>query len=117
MQKSTSVMKSMNQLVKMPELMKTMREMSMEMEKAGLIEEMMDDAMESLDGEEMEDEVNAQVDQIVSEITSGIMDGASSAPTTALPTPQVQEEEAEEVAPTAEDASHMTDMKARLEAL
>jgi hypothetical protein len=33
----------------MPELMKTMREMSMEMEKAGLIEEMMDDAMESLD--------------------------------------------------------------------
>jgi hypothetical protein len=86
----------------------------------------------------MEDEVNAQVDQIVSEITSGIMDGASSAPTTALPTPQVctrrlvlcppclsffvfvlqvQEEEAEEVAPTAEDASHMTDMKARLEAL
>ena len=43
--------------MKMPEMMKTMREMAMEMERAGLIEEMMDDAMESLDGEDIEDEV------------------------------------------------------------
>lgn len=117
MQKSAVVMKSMNELLKMPEMMKTMREMAMEMERAGLIEEMMDDAMESLDGEDIEDEVNEQVDQVVTEITAGIMNGASSAPTTALPTPQVQEAEEEHVAPTAEDESNMKDMTARLEAL
>ena len=45
-----------------------MMEMSREMMKAGIIEEMLDDAMESLeDGEEMEDA--AQVDDVNSNLT------------------------------------------------
>lgn len=60
-EKSTQVMQSMSKLVKLPELQKTMTEMSKEMMKMGIIDELMDDAMESLDPEDMEEEVDAQV--------------------------------------------------------
>ena len=60
-EKSTTVMHSMSKLVKLPELQKTMTAMSKEMMKMGIIDELMDDAMESLDPEDMEEEVDAQV--------------------------------------------------------
>ena len=43
---SADVMKSMNALIKIPETQKVMMEMSKEMMKAGIIEEMMEDTME-----------------------------------------------------------------------
>ena len=59
---STDVMKAMQALIKLPEMSKTMQEMSKEMMKAGIIEEMMEDAMETLeDPEDLEEDVQLQV--------------------------------------------------------
>ncbi|CAJ0587195.1 unnamed protein product, partial [Mesorhabditis spiculigera] len=71
LQKSTSVMKSMQNLVKVPEIMKTMREMSEEMMKLGIIEEMIEDTMDMMDEPDMEEKAQAEVDNILWEVTAG----------------------------------------------
>ncbi len=48
-QSSTEVMKAMSSLMRLPELQQTMQNMSKEMMKMGIIEEMMEDTMEALD--------------------------------------------------------------------
>jgi len=48
LQTSAEVMKSMQALIKLPEIQKTMQELSREMMKAGILEEMMEDTMEGL---------------------------------------------------------------------
>merc|ERR1712029_831488 len=53
--KSADVMKSMQQLVKVPEIQKTMQELSKEMMKAGIIEEMLEDTMEMYEDDELEE--------------------------------------------------------------
>lgn len=58
-------MTAMQALVKLPEVAATMRDMSKEMMKAGIIEEMIDETMESLeDTEEMEEEAQSEVDKV-----------------------------------------------------
>lgn len=85
-QKSTEVMKAMQSLVKIPEIQATMRDLSKEMMKAGIIEEMMEDTFESMeDGEDMEEEAEAEVDKILFEITAGALGKAPSKVTDALP--------------------------------
>ncbi|GAA29015.1 Charged multivesicular body protein 3 [Clonorchis sinensis] len=70
---STAVMKSMSALFKLPELQKTMRDLSKEMTKMGLIDEMIQDTMESTmgDADDMEEATAAEVEKIIFEITSG----------------------------------------------
>lgn len=68
--KSTEVMKSMQQLVKLPEIQETMMEMSKEMMKAGIMEEMLEDAMESAEPEDLEEDTQLEVDKILSELTA-----------------------------------------------
>ncbi len=58
MKKSTEIMASMNKLMKVSEIQDTMQKMSTEMMKAGVIEEMTQDAMEALD-ESDDEEVRA----------------------------------------------------------
>lgn len=70
-QKSTEIMKASNQLVKLPQLSATMREMQAEMMKSGIIEEMMDETMEGLDDEELEDEADEEVEKILYDLTDG----------------------------------------------
>ncbi|XDV43611.1 hypothetical protein PO909_012059 [Leuciscus waleckii] len=71
LQKSTEVMKAMQNLVKIPEIQATMRELSKEMMKAGIIEEMMEDTLGGMeDEEEMEEEAEAEVDRILFEVTA-----------------------------------------------
>ena len=48
-------------LIKVPEIQKTMQNMSKEMMKMGIIDEMMEDAMESLDPEDIEEEADKEV--------------------------------------------------------
>ncbi|XP_041942159.1 charged multivesicular body protein 3 [Alosa sapidissima] len=103
LQKSTEVMKAMQNLVKIPEIQATMRELSKEMMKAGIIEEMLEDTFEGMeDEEEMEEEAEAEVDKILFEITAGALGKAPSKVTDALPEPEPQgataasEEEEEE---------------------
>ncbi|XP_028251011.1 charged multivesicular body protein 3 [Parambassis ranga] len=86
LQKSTEVMKAMQSLVKVPEIQATMRELSKEMMKAGIIEEMLEDTFESMeDGEEMEEAATEEVDRILFEITAGALGKAPSKVTDALP--------------------------------
>ena len=54
----------MQQLIKMPEIAKTMEDMSREMMKAGIIEEMLEDTMETLEPEDMEEEAAEEVDKV-----------------------------------------------------
>ncbi|XP_069008320.1 charged multivesicular body protein 3 [Embiotoca jacksoni] len=86
LQKSTEVMKAMQSLIKIPEIQATMRELSKEMMKAGIIEEMLEDTFESMeDGEEMEEAAEEEVDKILFEITAGALGKAPSKVTDALP--------------------------------
>ena len=73
MKASTEVMKSMASLMKIPELQKTMTEMSKEMMKAGIIDEMINDTMDSVldqDGD-LDNIADAEVEKIILEITQG----------------------------------------------
>ncbi|CAN9502120.1 unnamed protein product [Ophioblennius macclurei] len=116
LQKSTEVMKAMQNLVKVPEIQATMRDLSKEMTKAGIIEEMLEDTFESMeDGEDMEEEAEEEVDKILFEITAGALGKAPSKVTDALPetepagaTAAVSDEESEE---------DIEAMQTRLEAL
>jgi len=109
MQKSTEVMTAMNKIVKLPELQKTMLTMQREMERSGLIEEMVGDAMDALDGDDVEEDTALEVDKVVAELTGDLFKDASDAPV-ALPA-------AAPVAAPAEADEDLDMMKARLQAL
>ncbi|GBE79728.1 vacuolar sorting protein Vps24 [Sparassis latifolia] len=96
LQKSTEIMKLSNALIKLPQISQVMREMSMEMTKAGILEEMMDDTLEMEDDEEIEEEADAEVDKVLFDLTNGKLGQAASVETE-LPSLQdkVDEEETE----------------------
>lgn len=102
LQKSTEVMKAMQNLIKIPEIQATMRDLSKEMMKAGIIEEMLEDTFESMeDGEDMEEAAEEEVDKILFEITAGALGKAPNKVTDALPEPEMgatagSDEESEE---------------------
>ena len=82
--------------------------MQREMERSGLIEEMVGDAMDALDGDDVEEDTALEVDKVVAELTGDLFKDASDAPV-ALPTPA-------QPAPAAQDED-LDQMKARLQAL
>ncbi|XP_053697061.1 charged multivesicular body protein 3 [Sabethes cyaneus] len=114
--KSTEVMQAMQALVKLPEVAAAMREMSKEMMKAGIIEEMIDETMESLeDVEEMEEEAQKEIDKVLWEITAGKL---GEAPSTPMAAPAKESEgEASGVTGEVENEEDMRDMQSRLQAL
>ena len=71
-----------------------MRNMQQEMMKAGIMEEMMDDTLDSgmmgEDEEEMEEEAQAQVDKVLFELTDGKLGQASTDPLPELEAPTVE---------------------------
>lgn len=106
-------MVAMQKLVRLPEIADTMREMSREMTKAGILEEMIEETMESLeDSEAIEEEAGEEVDKILWELTDGKLGEAPSVPLAQPNGPsssKAQENDDEE-----ED---LEEMKNRLEAL
>ncbi|XP_073467071.1 charged multivesicular body protein 3-like isoform X1 [Aquarana catesbeiana] len=89
LQRSTEVMKAMQNLVKIPEIQATMRELSKEMMKAGIIEEMLEDTFAGMEDEdEMEEAADLEIDKILYEITAGALGKAPSKVTDALPEPE-----------------------------
>eukprot|EP00093_Oithona_nana_P010076 10076.XXX_607217_606477_1 [CDS] Oithona nana genome sequencing. len=118
--KSADTMKAMQQLVKIPEIQKTMQEMSKEMMKAGIIEEMMEDTFESLeDQDELEDDVQNEVDKVISEIMAGKISKMPAAPEASIDLPEPSREELEpkeEEEPEAEEED-LEEMAQRLQAL
>ncbi|EAT40780.1 AAEL007509-PA [Aedes aegypti] len=115
--KSTEVMQAMQALVKLPEVAASMREMSKEMMKAGIIEEMIDETMESLeDVEEMEEEAQKEIDKVLWEITAGKLGEAPAAPM-AAPAKEGEASGVASVADAEDDEDDMKDMQSRLQAL
>nr|XP_061798817.1 charged multivesicular body protein 3-like isoform X2 [Nerophis lumbriciformis] len=113
-QSKRAVMKAMQNLIKVPEIQATMRELSKEMMKAGIIEEMLEDTFESVeDGEDMEEEVEEEVDRILFEITAGALGKAPSKVTDALP----EMPQGATAASDNESEEDIEDMQSRLAAL
>ena len=109
---STSIMKDVNSLVRLPELTGAMRELSQELMKAGIIEEMVGDSLsndELLEGED--EEAEAELDKVLSEVLHGKM-GKVGAPEELLPQQPIAEEEGFE-----DQEATLEQMRGRLEAL
>ncbi|XP_048472696.1 charged multivesicular body protein 3 isoform X3 [Rhincodon typus] len=116
LEKSTEVMKAMQSLVKLPEIQATMRELSKEMMKAGIIEEMLEDTFESMeDEEEMEEAAEMEIDKILFEVTAGALGKAPSKVTDALP--EAELEGATAASDEGEAEEDIEEMQSRLAAL
>jgi len=111
MAKSSQVMAHMNRLVKVSDITQTMQAMQQEMMKAGVIEEMVDDAMEALDDDDAEDAADEEVEKVLEELNAETMGGAQRAPTKQVQ--QAATAEAEED----EDEEDMAAMRERLQQL
>ncbi|KAL1959081.1 hypothetical protein VTO42DRAFT_2868 [Malbranchea cinnamomea] len=110
---STGIMKDVNTLVRMPELTGTMRQLSLELVKAGIIEEAVGDAMpeDQLLDEEIE-EADEEVDKVLAEILQGRLAKAPELkPAAEKPLEEPEEEEFEDQEAT------LAEMRGRLEAL
>ncbi|KAI4462279.1 charged multivesicular body protein [Holotrichia oblita] len=108
--KSTEVMQAMQRLVRVPEVAHTMQELSKEMMKAGIIEEMLEETMEGMeDSEEMEDAAQVEIDKVLFEITEGKLGEA--------PLPPVHTEKETKVVEPVEDEEELQEMQSRLAAL
>ncbi|KOS21833.1 Vacuolar protein-sorting-associated protein 24 [Escovopsis weberi] len=127
---SVGIMKDVNSLIRLPELSGTMRELSTELMKAGIIEEMIDETLpEDPDMLMEDDEAEGEVDRVLGEILKDRR-AEPSLPAAPLPEPQnpvalgsrAAEREADELADEEdedeEDAEAMMDqMRNRLDAL
>ncbi|KAF8538533.1 Snf7-domain-containing protein [Trichophaea hybrida] len=103
---STSVMKDVNSLVRLPELTGTMRELSMELVKAGIIEEMIDDALPNGEIDE-DEEVEGEVDKVLNEIMAGKMQRTGEVPNVPLTEPESEPDQLT-------DDAGLEDMRQRL---
>lgn len=109
---STGIMKAVNSLVRLPELMGTMRELGQELVKAGIIEEMVGDSLpddQSLEGED--DEAEAEVDKVLGEILEGKLAKATVADG------PIEEEAVESGEDLEDQETTLAQMRGRLEAL
>ncbi|KAL6764051.1 Snf7-domain-containing protein [Haematococcus lacustris] len=108
--KSTEVMQAVTAAMRMPEMQKTMMEMSREMMKAGLIDEMMSDAVDgALDDAELDEETEEQVAAVLDEIAK---ETAAALPAARRNAAQPQQEAGEE-----EEEDDMAQLQARLQAV
>ena len=82
---STSVMTSMNNLTKVPQLQKTIKDMAKEMERSGYIQEMVVDAIDmAVDNEGIEEEADSAVDAVLQEITGETLSALHPVPKTGI---------------------------------
>ncbi|CAH1769034.1 2813_t:CDS:2 [Entrophospora sp. SA101] len=105
LKKSTDVMKMVNGLTRLPEISKGMQELSMEMTKAGIMDEMIEDTFEGLEESDVEEEAEQEVNNVLFELTNGLLGEAGNV---GAPLEQTQEEEEE---------PELDEMQARLQAL
>jgi charged multivesicular body protein 3 len=115
---SVGIMKEVNSLIRLPELTSTMREVSMELMKAGIIEEMVDDVLPEDGDMELEGpEAEGEVDKVLGEILKRPEEKEAQPKLPAAPVPDPKKNEPEEEEEE-EDAEEMMDqMRNRLEAL
>ena len=110
---STGIMKDVNTLVRLPELTGTMRQLSQELMKAGIIEEMVGDVIpdeELMEGED--EEAETEVDKVLGEILEGKL-GKAKVDQTPIGEPAAPEQEED----AGEQEATLEEMRGRLEAL
>lgn len=110
---STGIMKDVNSLVRLPELTGTMRELSQELMKAGIIEEMVGDMLpdESLmEGED--EEAESEIDKVLGEVLK-----TPEVPGTKIGLEPVVPDEMEVDAEEEDQEATLAQMRGRLEAL
>lgn len=109
---STGIMRDVNSLVRLPELMGTMQDLSRELVKAGVIEEMVGDTLpEATMDEEEEEAAESEVDKVLGEVLKDRMGKVGPTPTEPTPVQPVAEEEEED------PEEMLNQMRGRLEAL
>ncbi|XP_053205242.1 charged multivesicular body protein 3-like [Panonychus citri] len=116
-QRSTDLMKCMQSLVKVGEISATMQDLSREMMRAGIIEEMMEETIDEatgIDEDDMEEAVQAEVEKVLFEVTAGAMGKAAEVSKTV---PGARESTSKVVEDEEEDEEEITEMQKRLEAL
>jgi charged multivesicular body protein 3 len=116
---SAEAMKAMTVAMNAPETAGRLRELGLEMQKAGLIQEMAEEAMdEAFDDQTTETEVDEAVDKIVAELTMKTLDKAGAAPVTAIKKPKGHEVVEEAFgAEEAEETEEDRELEQRLAAL
>ncbi|MCJ1419138.1 Charged multivesicular body protein 3 [Xylographa parallela] len=110
---STGIMKDVNTLIRLPELTGTMRELSQELMKAGIIEEMVGDSLPDdalVEGED--EEAEAEVDKVLGEILK-----TPEVPGTKIDAEPAAQEPAESEADLEDQEATLAQMRGRLEAL
>jgi charged multivesicular body protein 3 len=95
MQKSAQIMAMMNGLMSAPQMVQVMAAMGREMEKAGLIDEMIGDAIGEGD-DELEDAADEEVERAFQEAVLGIKSPSAAQPVVAAASAAAEEEEEEE---------------------
>ncbi|KAF1812572.1 SNF7 family protein-like protein [Eremomyces bilateralis CBS 781.70] len=112
--KSTGIMKDVNQLISLGQLTGTMRELSQELVKAGIIEEMVGDSLPEEDEFE-EEEAETEVDKVLTEVLKGRL--PAKATPEEVPSVPVREEPVEEEGEEEDQEEMLAQMRGRLEAL
>ncbi|KAL6510962.1 hypothetical protein OROGR_020019 [Orobanche gracilis] len=110
--KSAEVMKLVNNLMKAPQVAVTMQEFSKEMIKAGVIEEMMNDAVDNaLDSEDIEDETEEEIDKVLTAVAG---ETAAQLPEAVRKEKLKQPATSEDVEESIDDEEEMEEIRARL---
>ncbi|KAL5116725.1 Vacuolar protein-sorting-associated protein 24 [Pleosporales sp. CAS-2024a] len=112
---STAIMKDVNSLVRLPELTGTMRELSSELMRAGIIEEMVDDTIADTHLLDADDEADEEVDKVLGEVLKDRLPPAKATEDELPAAPQAEEGEEEEEEE--DQAEMLAQMRGRLEAL
>lgn len=116
MKTSTGLMKEVNSLVKLPELMGTMNALGRELMKSGIIDEMVTDTLDNLDEAELldDEEAEAEIDQILSDIVGSkkVSEDKEIIPSPPVSLPQEKEQVEEK-----DDQEMLNNMRERLKAL
>ena len=108
--KSTNIMQSMSQLLSVPSIQETTRTLAMEMEKAGMIDEIVQETMEMFD-DDIEDEVSDEVNNVMIELVGSTLKDLEPVPSNQVQKPEHQANEV------AEDEEEVSGLEARLAAL
>lgn len=109
---STSIMKDVNSLIHIGAISQNMQELSKELTKAGIINEMMDDMVDFEMDDELEEESAEEVNNIIKELTEGKLNKIESSANSELIQTEAEVEEEEE-----EDQQILDEMRQRLKAL
>lgn len=113
MKMSAGIMRGMNKLVNLKETRETMKSMAREMSKAGLINEMMEDAFEDME-DDIEDDAEKEVAAVLQELAIEGLEGVTAANTGGIPQKQAVKQPA---AAPAEANPEEDELLARLGAL